>query len=178
MKLAQTLVLVPVFALGVIALNSQPFVAALVFVGIVAAYYVVATLRAAWVRFRGDREARGVESRPPAGPGDAAPEYTVLVPLYREGTILPMLVERLNQVYMRQERLEILLLVGEDDEETKTAVRDYPLPPHIRAVILSPAEVEPERPALNVEHEVRGQHVVIYEGDPVMGIRSAGLKSA
>lgn len=50
------------------------------------------------------------------------PPYTVLVPLHREGDVLPALLERLSHLDYPAEKLQVLLLIEEDDDETRQAL--------------------------------------------------------
>jgi len=60
--------------------------------------------------------------RPPPALGDAdLPVYTVLIPLYREGEILPQLVEALSAFDYPRDKLDVKLIVEEDDGETRSA---------------------------------------------------------
>jgi cellulose synthase/poly-beta-1,6-N-acetylglucosamine synthase-like glycosyltransferase len=49
------------------------------------------------------------------------PVYTILVPLYREAAVLPSLAEALARLDYPRDRLDILLAVEEDDDQTRKA---------------------------------------------------------
>jgi hypothetical protein len=53
-----------------------------------------------------------------SGGDDNLPLYSVLVPLHREGRILPYLVRRLQSLDYPTDRLEILLLIESDDHRS------------------------------------------------------------
>jgi hypothetical protein len=55
------------------------------------------------------------------------PVYTVLVPLYREGAVLPDLIGQLGAIDYPPSRLQILLLIEEDDSETRMALASTPV---------------------------------------------------
>lgn len=55
------------------------------------------------------------ETRPPAS---NLPAYTIIVPLYREANVLPRLARAMLQLDYPQDRLDIKLVVEEDDLET------------------------------------------------------------
>ncbi len=69
-----------------------------------------------------DEEVRALDER-------ALPIYTVLVPLYREAAVLPRLVDSIAKLDYPPTRLDIKLLLEEDDEETLATVRALDLPP-------------------------------------------------
>lgn len=99
-------------------------------------------------------------------PDSLLPPYTILVPLHREGRILPALVARLNRIDYPKDRLQILLLVEMDDDETQRAIADSPLPPHIRSMTMPPGQPRTKPRALNIGlREARGEYVVIYDAE-------------
>src|SRR5262249_39426187 len=94
------------------------------------------------------------------------PMYTVLVPLHREGKILPRLIQGLNNLDYPKDRLEILLLVELDEEQTQTAIHNYPLPAHFRQITTPPCQPRTKPRALNVGlQEAHGQYIVIYDAE-------------
>jgi cellulose synthase/poly-beta-1,6-N-acetylglucosamine synthase-like glycosyltransferase len=67
---------------------------------------------------------RGQAWRPPVAapvPDDELPDYTILVPLYREANVLSHLAAALRAIDYPRDRLDIKLIVEEDDLETATA---------------------------------------------------------
>jgi len=61
--------------------------------------------------------------------GDDLPDYTVLVPLYREAAVVPGLVAALAALDYPKERLQVLLVVEADDAETVAAAERHAAPP-------------------------------------------------
>jgi len=66
------------------------------------------------------REAAAV-SVPSAEP-EELPRYTLIVPLYREGGVVPALVAALSSLDYPREKLEILFVTEEDDPDTRAAL--------------------------------------------------------
>ncbi len=64
------------------------------------------------------------------------PSYTILIPLFREATVLPKLVKGLCELDYPAAKLEIQLLLEEDDRETVEAAQAMELPPQFRLVIV------------------------------------------
>ena len=61
-------------------------------------------------------------------PDSQLPFYTILLPVYNESSVIIKLIENLAQMDYPTSRLEVLLLVEQDDEETLGALRDaHPL---------------------------------------------------
>ncbi len=132
---------------------------------VTALYFVTGTYKI-WLLIRGEQEDTGETANPQEAMGDDLPIFTVLVPLHREGRILPVLVERLKLIDYPPDRLQILLLIEMDDEETQCAARDCQLPPHIRPLIMPPGQPRTKPRALNVGlHEARGEYIVIYDAE-------------
>ena len=61
-------------------------------------------------------------------PAHLLPRYTVLVPLYREARVAQSLARHLDALDYPRDRLEILFLLEEDDDETLTALTPHLAP--------------------------------------------------
>ncbi|MEV4224573.1 glycosyltransferase [Nonomuraea sp. NPDC049725] len=99
-------------------------------------------------------------------PGDDdLPPYTVLVPLHREGRVVPALLRRLAALDYPADRLQVLLLVEEDDEDTAAALPGE-LPPGFELVLIPAGEPRTKPKACNVGLErARGEFCVIYDAE-------------
>jgi glycosyltransferase XagB len=97
---------------------------------------------------------------------DPLPFYSVLVPLHHEQAILPVLVKRLTALDYPVDRLEILLLVEEDDRETQGALGDVDLPDQFHIVVVPAGEPTTKPRALNVglAHAL-GVYCVVYDAE-------------
>lgn len=94
------------------------------------------------------------------------PSYSVLVPLYREAEIVPDLVASLSRLDYPSPRLRILLLVEEDDLETRRAVNDAGLKPPFEFVTIPAAGPRTKPKALNYALAfVRSDLTVIYDAE-------------
>jgi cellulose synthase/poly-beta-1,6-N-acetylglucosamine synthase-like glycosyltransferase len=134
--------------------------------GIVTGLYFLAGVHKMWLLVRGEAAATGTAADPQLPAADELPVYTVLVPLYREGRILPTLVERLRRLDYPAERLQVLLLIEADDEETQRAARDYPFPSHIRPLLMPLGQPRTKPRALNIGlHEAQGEYIVVYDAE-------------
>jgi cellulose synthase/poly-beta-1,6-N-acetylglucosamine synthase-like glycosyltransferase len=162
----QTYALALLIVLGPILLVARPRPTLIAFIGLVTALYLAIGAYKVWLLIRGERgvASAAADSQPAAE--DDLPVYTVLVPLHHEGRILPVLVERLKLIDYPPERLEILLLIELDDEETQSAARNCPLPFHIRPMILPPGQPRTKPRALNIGlHEAQGEYIVVYDAE-------------
>ena len=70
-----------------------------------------------------DEEARSV-------PDSELPFYTIMVPAYREASVINKLVNNLAELDYPADRLEVLILVEGDDDETLDALRFSKTPVH------------------------------------------------
>jgi len=99
-------------------------------------------------------------------PNGEWPRYLVLVPIYREGEILPDLVQALSRLDYPPDRLEIRLLIEEDDEETLQAAQRLkpPAPFVVFPVPVSQPRTKPK--ACNVGMaDADADFLVIYDAE-------------
>ncbi|GIF24623.1 cellulose synthase/poly-beta-1,6-N-acetylglucosamine synthase-like glycosyltransferase [Actinoplanes tereljensis] len=92
--------------------------------------------------------------------------YTILVPLYREASVLPYLVERLSALDYPADKVQILLLIEEDDTETRAALASMELATQFEVVLIpdSPPKTKPK--ACNVGlSRATGEFCVIYDAE-------------
>jgi len=94
------------------------------------------------------------------------PNYTILVPLYREKKIISKLIERLKKIDYPKAKLEIKILVEMDDIETRLALIMEELPA-IFDIIVCPLMNPRTKPrALNVGLAyAKGDYIVIYDAE-------------
>ncbi len=94
------------------------------------------------------------------------PPYTVLVPLYREAAVLPRLIEALEELQYPRDKLEVLLLLEEDDRATIGAAHALALPDHVRMVIVPQALPKTKPRACNLGLALaRGELLVVYDAE-------------
>lgn len=88
--------------------------------------------------------------RAPPVPDAELPDYTILVPLYREAGIARDLVRALARLDYPAAKLDIRLLLEEDDLATRMAVAMLDLKPPFQTVLVPPAWPRTKPKALNV----------------------------
>ena len=94
------------------------------------------------------------------------PVYTVLLPLYREAEVLTDLVEAIESLDYPKDKLDVKLLLEEDDLETRMAATALLLPSYFQRLVV-PAGVPKGKPrACNygLAH-ARGDYCVIYDAE-------------
>jgi cellulose synthase/poly-beta-1,6-N-acetylglucosamine synthase-like glycosyltransferase len=77
------------------------------------------------------------------------PDYTVLAPLYREAGMVPGLIEALDALDYPRDRLQVLILIEADDDETAQALAETPLPAAFRVVVVPAGGPRTKPNALN-----------------------------
>ena len=94
------------------------------------------------------------------------PVYSILVPLYREAACLPRLLDGLRALDYPKDRLDILLLLEEDDHETRRAVEFVDLPRYVRVAVTPDCQPKTKPKACNLGLALaRGEHIVVYDAE-------------
>ncbi|HEX8733639.1 MAG TPA: glycosyltransferase [Ktedonobacterales bacterium] len=152
-------------ALGLLLATHATLVALLALVTLL---YLGASVYKVWMLARGERAAAelGAAHDLAALADDDLPLYTALVPLRHERAMLPTLLDRLRALDYPTTKLEVLLLIEADDEETRAALAECELPAHIRPVATPPGQPRTKPRALNVGlARARGEFVVVYDAE-------------
>ncbi|MET0296104.1 MAG: glycosyltransferase, partial [Microbacterium sp.] len=94
------------------------------------------------------------------------PVYTVLVPVFREARIVGRLVENLGRLDYPVDKLEVLILVEEEDDETRDAIALSDPPENFIVVTIPKGAPQTKPRACNVGLSVaRGEYLVIYDAE-------------
>lgn len=94
------------------------------------------------------------------------PAISILVALYGEADIAPRLVRRLSALDYPRDRLDILILVEEDDTTTRNALAATVLPRWMRVVAVPAGRVRTKPRALNFGLDfARGTIVGVYDAE-------------
>jgi cellulose synthase/poly-beta-1,6-N-acetylglucosamine synthase-like glycosyltransferase len=94
------------------------------------------------------------------------PTYTVLVPLFREASVIGDLIANLARLDYPADKLDILLLLEEDDAETFAAVKAAAAPPTMTVILVPEGQPQTKPKACNVGlFFARGDHLVIYDAE-------------
>jgi cellulose synthase/poly-beta-1,6-N-acetylglucosamine synthase-like glycosyltransferase len=99
-------------------------------------------------------------------PDDELPVYTVLVPMYHEAQVVPQLLAHLRALDYPRGRLDVKLLLEEDDEATIEAARVHAAADGIDLVLVPAAAPRTKPKALNYGLTfARGDLVTIYDAE-------------
>ncbi len=111
------------------------------------------------------RQASAIKPDAPVSPADL-PFYSILVPLYREERVIPRLVGAMEALDYPPEKLEVLFLIEDDDNETRAALARVRLQPFMRLVPCPPGVPRTKPRALNIGlHECRGSLVAVFDAE-------------
>lgn len=96
------------------------------------------------------------------------PTYTLLIPLYREAEVLDKLVKGLCELDYPPEKLDIHLLLEENDAEMVAAVEARALPPQFRKVVVPHSQPKTKPKACNFGlHLAQSDLLVIYDAEDI-----------
>lgn len=127
--------------------------------------YMLYLLLTGWARRRVeaalDPELRQLDER-------ELPIYTILVPLYHEAAVLPQLARAIQALDWPKVKLDVRLLLEEDDLETIQAAREARLPAYFTFVIVPKEGPRGKPKACNygLAH-ARGEFVVIFDAEDI-----------
>jgi len=94
------------------------------------------------------------------------PVYSVLVPMYREAKVLPLLTKALKNLDYPASKLEVKLVLEEDDTETIEAAKALRLPGTFEIVRVPPSQPKTKPKACNYALQFcRGEFVTIYDAE-------------
>jgi cellulose synthase/poly-beta-1,6-N-acetylglucosamine synthase-like glycosyltransferase len=96
------------------------------------------------------------------------PIYTIQLPVYKEDKLIKKLIWNLQSLDYPREKLDIKLLIEEDDDKTLNAVRNLDFPA-VFEVIVVPFHMPKTKPkACNYGlHFSRGEYLTIYDAEDV-----------
>lgn len=96
------------------------------------------------------------------------PVYTILCPMYKEANVLPQFVESIDRLDYPKSKLEVLLLLEEDDTETIKKAKDLKLESHFKVLVVphSFPKTKPKACNYGLAHST-GEYVVIYDAEDI-----------
>jgi hypothetical protein len=99
---------------------------------------------------------------------DELPIYTILLPVYKEDKLIKKLIWNLQSIDYPRHKLDIKLLIEEDDDKTFNAVKNLDFPA-IFEVIVVPFHMPKTKPkACNYGlHFARGKYLTIYDAEDI-----------
>ena len=96
------------------------------------------------------------------------PVYTILCPLYREAPVIPQFLEAIGKISWPKKKLDVILLLEEDDRETIKIASEMDLPSYVKTLIVphSVPKTKPKACNYGLAH-ARGEYLVIYDAEDI-----------
>ncbi len=108
------------------------------------------------------------EPEPPPIADWKLPVYTVLVPLFRETSVLRQLIGALSSLDYPPERLDIKLILEESDILMQRALAAVRLPPQFEIIVVPAGRPQTKPRALNYAlHFAKGELLTIYDAEDI-----------
>lgn len=105
------------------------------------------------------------------------PMYTIFCPLYKESSVVPQFVRAMSKLDYPPQKLQVLLILEEDDVETQQDIKKISLPKNFQIVIVPNSLPKTKPKALNYALQfAKGIYVVIYDAEDIPETRQ--LKKA
>lgn len=99
---------------------------------------------------------------------DRLPIYTIFCPLYKEGRVIPQFIEAMKKLDYPKEKLQIMLLLEEDDKESIRAAEKANLPFYFDVQVIPDSKPKTKPKALNYGLlHAKGEYVVVYDAEDV-----------
>ncbi len=96
------------------------------------------------------------------------PRYTILCPLYKEWRVLPQFVKAMSALDYPKEKLQVMLLLEEDDRETIISARTMVLPDYFDIVVVPDSFPKTKPKASNYGlKKATGDMIVIYDAEDI-----------
>lgn len=96
------------------------------------------------------------------------PVYTILVPVYKEPEVIGILIESLKKIDYPQDKLDVILLLEEDDIETLKAAKEHNPPANWRFIIVPNSIPKTKPKACNYGlFFAKGKYLTIYDAEDI-----------
>lgn len=94
------------------------------------------------------------------------PVYTLLIPVYKEKEVVQQLIDRVRNMDYPKYKLDVRILLEEDDTETIQLVRSMNLPSYFTSIIVPSSKPQTKPKACNYGLlQAKGEYVVIYDAE-------------
>lgn len=94
------------------------------------------------------------------------PVYTILVPMYKESEVIPQLLDNIERLDYPKAKLDVRLLIEEDDVDAQHILKSMNLPPYYTTIVVPHSLPKTKPKACNFGLiRARGEYVVIYDAE-------------
>ncbi|MBI2621968.1 MAG: glycosyltransferase, partial [Candidatus Levybacteria bacterium] len=96
------------------------------------------------------------------------PLYTILCPLYREARVIPQFLDAIEKLSWPNDKLDVILLLEEDDSETIEKAAKMNLPSYVRTIVVphSIPKTKPKACNFGLAH-AKGEYIVVYDAEDI-----------
>jgi cellulose synthase/poly-beta-1,6-N-acetylglucosamine synthase-like glycosyltransferase len=109
-------------------------------------------------------------------PETELPEFTILVPLFREISVVRQVLDSVAAIDYPADRLDVKIVLEENDRETVDYVRDCILPQHFEVIVVPACKPQTKPKALNYALSFsRGDLIAVYDAEDVPDPRQLRL---
>ena len=99
---------------------------------------------------------------------DELPLYSIVIALYREARIVPQLLRAVDALAYPRAKLDVKLILEQDDHETFEALQRLGVPPFCEVIVAPRGALRTKPRALNVALPLlRGKFVAIYDAEDI-----------
>jgi cellulose synthase/poly-beta-1,6-N-acetylglucosamine synthase-like glycosyltransferase len=99
---------------------------------------------------------------------DQLPDYTIVVALYREASVVEELVKAIDALDYPKDKLDIKLVIEQRDSETLSRIVELRLPARYEIVVAPSGRPQTKPRALNIALSgARGELVVVYDAEDI-----------
>lgn len=126
-------------------------------------FFSVVVLKAGLILFslkRPDHQATETDER-------HLPRYCIMMPCYKEGKVIKQLISNINNIDYPKDKLQVLIVVEDDDYDTLTVLKKITLPSHFQ-IFLVPTPLLPKGKPNACNHAlaaVDAEFLVIYDAE-------------
>ncbi|HEY4152784.1 MAG TPA: glycosyltransferase family 2 protein [Pseudolysinimonas sp.] len=154
---------------GLVCLFFWPAIVVISAIALISVIFFAGTLFKFLIAMRGakfDVVERVTQAQVDALRDSDLPIYTVLVPVFREANIVGQLVGNLGKIDWPAEKLEVLILIEEEDTLTRDALAKASPPPNFHVVTIPKGQPQTKPRACNVGlFFATGEYLVIYDAE-------------
>ena len=156
-------------ALTVIGLMADVWTTLSILVVLASCFYVVGISFRLLISLAGAPRGTGVRrDASKALKDNELPVYSILVPVYKEPQVVPSLLRALANIDYPHEKLDVLLLLEEDDLETIAQAKAAAPPAYFRFIIVPKSHPRTKPKACNYGlNFCRGEYVTIYDAEDI-----------
>lgn len=165
----QLVVLLTLLAVFLVSLTANWVATLLTLVIIIQIAYLLMAVGKFWIVIKGARHNAQLRfSAEDVASIDESklPVYTLLIPVYKEKEVLPHLLKRIQELDYPKYKLDVRILLEQNDPETIELVRSMHLPHYFTPLVVPASQPQTKPKACNYGLlQAKGEYVVIYDAE-------------